>query len=66
MNDFTKEELYLIEKSVKHYFFRDCEMPLPHSPLHDKIQSLIDNYCEHENRHTDYENLVCPDCGKEW
>jgi hypothetical protein len=45
MNDFTKEELYLISKSMRDYLFRFHKEVAP-SPLLEKIQSMIDNYEE--------------------
>ncbi len=54
MNDFTKEELILIRYLINNM----DETRLTHSkPLilvQSKIQSLIDNYCEHE-----WENICC-------
>ena len=43
MNDFTKEELKKIFKCIDQLYDL-CE-----AELLDKIQSLIDNYCEHES-----------------
>ena len=40
MNDFTKEELQLIHEYL-------CGNPRTYV-IADKIQSMIDNYCEHE------------------
>lgn len=53
MNDLTKEELNILFKCV-----RLCEMD--HGKCSDldnvkiKLQSVIDNYCDHE----------CPSCGR--
>ena len=45
MNDFTKEELiYILEISEKHEPFNMTT----HKLFHNKIQSMLDNYCEHE------------------
>lgn len=48
MNDFTKEEL----KKIHGLLVFCCDEPFrePNSTfeLRDKIQSMIDNYCEHE------------------
>jgi hypothetical protein len=41
MNDFTKEELQQIMQAVH------GEWPIPYDLGH-KLQSMIDNYCEHE------------------
>ncbi len=46
MNDFTKEELKILKAAMGEILF------FPETPrLIDKIQSMLDNYCEHE-----YEN----------
>ena len=42
MNDFTKEELIEISEAC-HYWHEGCE-----TKIHDKIKSLIENYCEHK------------------
>jgi hypothetical protein len=51
MNDFTKEELEELMHCV--YAYRDlCDEDVKENlkdNLCDKIQSLIDNYCEHED-----------------
>ncbi len=48
MNDFTKEELEnILNGNVTLY-------PHTHCNLVNKIQSMIDNYCEHE-----WENICC-------
>jgi hypothetical protein len=54
MNDFTKEEL----KIMRRYLQKEQPTP-PESDINllCKIQSLIENYCEHE------ECLNCPFCG---
>lgn len=41
MNDFTKEELEKLRSAITNYDYCDDK-------LHDKLQSLIDNYCEHQ------------------
>jgi len=65
MNDFTKEELIEIRDIMKpplwFYEKKNCE-------LINKIQSMIDNYCEHEwdNRCCGCEiyNIRCNKCDK--
>lgn len=48
MNDFTKEELLEIYGLLEHHYC-DPELCLnPNPKLLIKIQSMIDNYCEHE------------------
>jgi hypothetical protein len=68
MNDFTKEELeeiieWMYEAEAEHSVH--AEKVLEHNPLYRKIQSMIDNYCDHKKY---VENLVtgfvCEKCGK--
>jgi type IV secretory pathway VirB4 component len=46
MNDFTKEELERILEGVS--WWLDGDNALYSEALINKIQSMIDNYCEHE------------------
>ncbi len=46
MNDFTKEELERILEGVT--WWLDGDSDLYSEVLINKIQSMIDNYCEHE------------------
>lgn len=53
MNDFTKEELEFLKHSVREHYKNN--RPIKGSTYMDvwakmikKIQSMIDNYCEHE------------------
>jgi hypothetical protein len=51
MNDFTKEELQIIHLDMTTYVNRTTiltESP-SHKVLRDKVESMIDNYCEHKN-----------------
>jgi len=52
MNDFTKEEL----EYIRNYIFNGAASISfeKHEVLRNKIQSMIDNYCEH-----DWENICC-------
>ena len=66
MTDFTKEEL---EEIIDTFDF--IEKLVPHewkTELKDKIQSMIDNYCEHEISVTmsmrDKTFVDCTKCGK--
>lgn len=43
MNDFTKDELETLLHALKHTNIHDWEVG-------KKIQSMIDNYCDHEYR----------------
>ena len=47
MNDFTKEELEWIYGKMPTYL-RDREDPNMFPRVKNKIQFMIDNYCEHE------------------
>jgi hypothetical protein len=60
MNDFTKEELITINGALNQLYDL-CE-----AKLIDKIQSLIDNYCEHTNGCEGYNCSECKDCGARW
>ena len=58
MNDFTKDELetlFTVMDDNKNDCGHDDE-------LIDKLQSLIENYCEHEWRTSGYDALYCPKC----
>lgn len=57
MNDFTKEELNDIYEAVM-----DTAIAMP-IDLPSKIQSLIDNYCEHDFRLSNEAHFKCKDCG---
>lgn len=64
MNEFTKEELQLILKSIW-WGGSDDDTELLQK-LDDKIQSMIDNYCNHECQEIRDANSIasCPKCGK--
>ena len=67
MNDFTKEELECLHNAVA-LQLRDIPMSetnaIRRSELVGKIQSMIDNYCEHELCHIDYDHqpIRCKRC----
>ena len=46
MNDFTKEELKFFLMAIKPFYFLWRESSLK---LESKIQSLIDNHCDHDD-----------------
>jgi hypothetical protein len=52
MSDFTKEELEHIYE-IFNEVIEKWKEPITTSELKDKILSMIDNYCEHEN-YADY------------
>lgn len=64
MNDFTKEELKYFLMIMKPFHFLWRNDPLE---LEEKLKSMIDNYCEHENIRTisylDY-IVICRNCEK--
>lgn len=63
MNDFTKGELkrllLVIENDLEKFDDEQLEL------LGSKLQSLIDNYCEHENHLLEQTIITnfCNDCG---
>jgi len=64
MNDFTKEELSMLKNGIQYLSDRTSlsERYLEaHNSLESKIQSLIDNYCEHLDSNISF---VCEDCGR--
>ncbi len=67
MNDFTKEELQYIND----YIFKGASFIRmdKHDIIKDKIQSMIDNYCEHEASDAHYEQFrwnLCSKCGAQY
>lgn len=54
MNEFTKEELQWLFK----------ELPEGNHDLECKIQSMIENYCEHEADFMDPNDIQCKFCSK--
>lgn len=46
MNDFTKDELTLIQYAINQFKPKESDYP-DVDPLFHKLQSMIDNYCEH-------------------
>jgi hypothetical protein len=70
MNDFTKEELKLLGGCVFSKFVSSLDDPSIHhlqpdlKKLRDNIQSMIENYCEHEWRRSAINAIYCPYCQK--
>lgn len=67
MNNFTKEELEWLYHEVEiiaHEFKHTRGMSIP---IKEKLQSMIDNYCEHQNQSSmsdiDYV-YYCRDCNQ--
>jgi hypothetical protein len=51
MNDFTKEELEELIQGITWWLDGDaCDF---NEKLIEKIQSMIENYCEHDRKHYD-------------
>lgn len=48
MNDFTKEELSLCYRTIEYMVYKEIWFQPEIAKLKDKIQSMIDNYCEHD------------------
>jgi hypothetical protein len=48
MNDFTKEELMNILYALEHLYEPPFDLPKMYL-LRNKVESMIDNYCEHES-----------------
>jgi hypothetical protein len=70
MNDFTKEELQIIRLDMTTYINRTPmlnESP-SHKALRDKVERMIDNFCEHEwvveTKEFNLKNAICKKCGK--
>ena len=64
MNDFTKDELESIKSWGEVYTeFGNSWTDKINRALIDKIQSLIDNYCEHKNVVPNYDcKTQCENC----
>ena len=68
---FTKEELLIFKDAIKIYLRTPSPIEAEH--LQEKLQGMIDNYCEHESDGIIYpnpyyepykDNLVIYKCGK--
>ncbi|MFG0161178.1 hypothetical protein ACF0MN_10990 [Legionella pneumophila] len=67
MNDFTKEELNIIADALALLIGRCSIMNnLKDVVLHlsERIESMIDNYCEHQWRLSGINAIYCPKCQK--
>jgi hypothetical protein len=70
MNDFTKEELQIILLDMKTYINKAGVLKVPehHLALADKIQTMIDAPCKHEDDgnfyYTSPPQYHCKKCGK--
>ena len=67
MNEFTKEEFERIGTAVSYYAIDvESDNGMKYLALSKKIQSLIDNYCEHEWYEHKQAGIVCKKCGEEY
>ncbi len=67
MNDFTKKELMALEHALHQQLTEYCPNKIETSPLLNKIQSMIDGYCEHKNKAKANESsakYTCMKCGE--
>jgi len=60
MNDFTKEELCALRDSRCYHM--DDSYP-SHDKLFMKLQSIIENYCDHKETNFDDGLYYCDKCG---
>jgi hypothetical protein len=68
MNDFTKEELQilLLEMNISINRHKDLLRVAPsYQALRDKVDVMIDSYCEHEWSIGGADCIYCPKCEKE-
>lgn len=65
MNDFTKEELQDLECWLRVTRKQDITLPSDKNKEYilDKLQSMIDNYCEHEKEGSVGLHNLCLKCG---
>lgn len=67
MNDFTKEELELIAECVESDFYHTNWSRSMYDPLMLKLQSMIENYCDHDGKiGKDYPGEKCMKCNRMW
>jgi hypothetical protein len=62
MNDFTKDELKCLLSVLDGVYI--AHHTVSQQALENKIKSMIDNYCEHEEIYTKLGITVCLDCKK--
>ena len=65
MNDFTKEELEELHYLANYYIEMNITVHDEATQMRDKLQSMIDNYCEHSDSEPNhnYEVEQCKKCG---
>lgn len=67
MNDFTKEELEFILDGTRHWGNKNIPTPWVFE-FKKKVESMIENYCEHEvreGRRGEDAVIYCAKCNKE-
>ena len=66
MNDFTKEELETLRDGLNYAVGNPCGFTADTvMPLYNKLQFLIDNYCEHEMGYGGSQEVYqCKKCGE--
>lgn len=58
MNNFTKKELITLSLCMNdHVVFTQRKLPPSFYRLKNKLQSMIDNYCDHKFEQTDIESF---------
>lgn len=65
MNDFTKDELQILSEYLDYPIEEIAGYEGNRLQLSVKLQSLIDNYCEHEWNHGGADCIACAKCEKE-
>lgn len=68
MNDFTKEELETLKKSIEELIFSKFYASETQE-VHHKIQDMIENYCEHtpsDKQPNEFKWQLCIKCGKDY
>lgn len=67
MNNFTKKELITLSLCMNdHVINTKRKLPPSFYKLKNKLQSMIENYCEHKNEEViwDVNGVVCVDCNE--
>lgn len=71
MNDFTKEELEDLYAAIRYCYKQHIDLPSDTDIerfsycLMEKIDFLIDNYCDHEWEEFTIRNIRCKKCEKD-
>lgn len=73
MNDFTKEELIDMHYAIRFFWKNRCSYDLPSDEedftksydLMEKIQHMLDNYCDHKFEAFTSRTIRCKKCGSD-